>query len=149
VTVWYQYHRAIAGSVVRADGLPERAAAAGWAIWFYLYKAALPVGLCFVYPRWQTSASLVAFIPGLAAAGILLLAWRRRESWGRPVFFAFGYFVISLLPVLGFLNIYFMRYSLVADHWQYVAILGPIALGAAGLARFADVEMPRRACGSR
>jgi tetratricopeptide (TPR) repeat protein len=142
VTVWYHYHNAIAVDVVRTDGLGARAAGAGWAAWFYLYKALLPVNLCFVYPRWTTSASLMAFVPGLLFLAMLFLfAWFRR-SWGRPCLFAFGYFLVALLPILGFLNIYFMCYSLVADHWQYTALIGVVAL-VAGLPAWV-MERPGR-----
>jgi tetratricopeptide (TPR) repeat protein len=142
VTVWYQYHNAIAGGVVRTDGLAARAAGAGWAAWFYLYKALLPLKLCFVYPRWTTSASLLAFVPGLLFLGMLCLFARFRRSWGRPCLFALGHFLVALLPVLGFLDIYFMRYSLVADHWQYTALIGVVAL-VAGLPAWV-MERPGR-----
>ena len=40
--------------------------------------------------------------------------------WHLPYLYAFS-FIINLFPVLGFFDNYFMRYSYVADHFQYLA----------------------------
>jgi protein O-mannosyl-transferase len=129
ITVWFQYHNAIAHTVVRDDGFLSRLAIAGQAVWFYLYKAVVPLNLSFIYPRWDTSGpSPIDFLPLLCLAGLMAALYLKRRTWGRPFLLGLGYVVISLFPVLGFFNIYFMKYSLVADHWQYTAIIGVIAL---------------------
>jgi tetratricopeptide (TPR) repeat protein len=101
--------------------------------WFYLYKALLPVNLAFVYPQWHIeTGNPLWWLPLLAAVIVTAVLWQYRESWSRPLLFAWGFFCVALVPVLGLTDVYFMKYSLVADHYQHIAIIGVIALAAAG-----------------
>jgi protein O-mannosyl-transferase len=117
----------------RTTGFLSHLAGAGWATWFYLYKVLLPIGLTVVYPLWKIDASnALSYVPVLVLIGGLALFWWKRKSWGRPLLFGLGYFVMTLFPVLGFFDISYLRYSLVADHWQYHAIVAPVVLVVAG-----------------
>ena len=139
VTVWFQYNRAIRDGVVRTDGFASRLAIAGRAIWFYLAKAIWPFNLSFVYPRWVVDPAAVrSYLPVIVLAVTCCMLWfLRRRSWAAPIAVAMGCYLVNLLPVLGFTNIYFMRYSLVADHWQYTAMPAVIALVVGSLAMLA------------
>ncbi len=131
VNVWFQSH----GSeiVIRNVGFAERLFGAGGVVWFYLYKAILPVDLAFVYQQWQIKAgNLWWWLPLAAVIVVTALLWRYRKGWSRPFLFAWGFFCVSLVPVMGFTDVGFMEYSLVADHYQHIAIIGVIALAAAG-----------------
>jgi len=112
----------------------ERVLIAGRAIWFDLGKLIWPLGLNFVYPQWKVDPLqwwqwlFPAAVPAVAAA---LWALRLRS---RGPLAAFLFFVGSLSPALGFVDLYGARYSWVWDHWQYLPDLGPLTLIAAGLA---------------
>jgi tetratricopeptide (TPR) repeat protein len=134
LAVWFQAHQELDIRSVRQDNFLSRLAGAGWAVCFYFYKAVFPLNLDFIYPRWRIdSARLLSWLPDLLIVLVFATCWRYRQRWGKAGVFALGYFVVMLLPVLGFLNIYFMRYSLVADRWQYFALIGPAGLAAAAL----------------
>ena len=53
------------------------------------------------------------------------------------------FFVGTLLPVLGFCNVFPFLYSYVADHFQYLASLGIITLAAAGMATLSGAMRTR------
>ncbi|MCE0497564.1 MAG: tetratricopeptide repeat protein [Methylacidiphilales bacterium] len=122
---------------------PERLITAGDAVWFYLGKLLWPHPLITVYPRWEIDAGWwVSYLPLLAVLLVLFLLWLKRETWFRPWFFVFSYFLMALLPVLGLVDHDILRYSLVFDHFQYLAGMGPLALAGAGLALWVDVPLP-------
>lgn len=135
MTVWYQTQYAIGVEVVRTDGFFSRLLLAGRAVWFYLWKVLWPVELSFVYPRWSAAEATRVWnwLPlVMLVLLVCVLWWLRFRRWAGATLTALGIYVAMLLPVLGFIDIYFMRYSLVADHWQYFAITAPVSLAACG-----------------
>jgi tetratricopeptide (TPR) repeat protein len=129
MTIWFQRPRATGGSPTPTEGFLPRLVVAGWTPWFYLGKTLLPDNLSVIYPKWDINSSLwISYVPGLVMAGCLTLFWWKRNSWGRPLLFGLGYFVVTLFPVSGLFHQTFHLYSFVADHWAYHAIVGVIAL---------------------
>jgi hypothetical protein len=79
----------------------------------------------FVYPRWQIdSGSVVAWLPVAGVVFIGGVAWWR----GWPSCVGLGCFVLALLPVLGLFDIYYFRFSFVADHFDYIGSAALLAL---------------------
>lgn len=118
--------------------LLERCVLAGQIFWFYLAKLAWPADLLFFYPRWTVDAGRplqLLFAP--AAVGLAVALWLLRRRIGTGPLTAVVFFAVTLFPVLGFLDVYPMRFSWVADHFQYLAAIGPITLFAAAASRFA------------
>jgi protein O-mannosyl-transferase len=131
VNMWFQSHAS--NEVIRTAGFVERLLGAGSVVWFYLYKAFLPLNIAFVYPQWRIEAgNPLWWLPMLALLVVTAVLWRYRASWSRPLLFAWGYFCAALVPVMGFADVGFMKYSLVADHYQHIAIISAIALASAG-----------------
>jgi protein O-mannosyl-transferase len=130
INIWFQSHGT--GGAFRQVSWECRLLGAGGAIWFYLYKAGLPLHLLFVFPQWQIDATNPLWWLPLAAAVIVSgVFWHYRNGWGRPLLFAWGFFCIALLPVMGFIDASFMEFSLVADHYQHLALIAVVALAAA------------------
>ncbi len=183
VTVWFQAVRVLGGESAEVGGFLTRLALAGEAIWFYVWKALAPVGLCAIYPKWRIdTGNPLVYVPGAAVVAVFAwcawCGWRERKvrnevatagrdknvaptttavgdagrdrevaptrggktadggrGTGRPtgevwraVWVGFGYYVVMMFPVLGFFDQGFYRYTWVADHWQYLALPGLIAL---------------------
>jgi len=112
--------------------LAERCLVAGRALWFYAAKLLWPHPLVFIYPRWQieTAAWWQWAFPA-AALAVLGGLWTLHSRLGKAPFVAVAFFAGSLVPALGFVNVYPMRFSFVADHFQYLASIGLIVLATA------------------
>jgi tetratricopeptide (TPR) repeat protein len=128
LTAWVERRFIGAQGVEFALSFQQRVLLAGRGLWFYAAKAVLPVDLIFSYPRWKLDPAV--WWQWLFPAGVLVLAValvvasRKSPHKTRGPLAAFLLFAGTLFPALGFVNVYPFRYSYVADHFQYVAMLG-------------------------
>jgi tetratricopeptide (TPR) repeat protein len=109
------------------------------AVWFYLSKIFWPSNLTFIYPRWNISpTNLLDYTWLIACIAACVAIYVFRRYVGRGVEVAAAFFVATLSPVLGFIMLFTFRYTFVADHYQYLACIGPIALASAGIVNLSD-----------
>jgi protein O-mannosyl-transferase len=134
---WEKYHQGT--RVLDSLSALERILIASRAVWFYLSKLFWPSNLIFIYPRWHIDPSdPTAYLWLAVSVFAVAILYFGRRFFGRGPETAFLFFVLTLSPLLGFIMLYTFRYSFVADHYQYLACIGPIALVSAGFANFAD-----------
>ncbi len=139
LTIWWErFHQGTQGQIFSL-GMVERVLVAARAFWFYLGKLIWPLDLSFSYPRWAISGAQASDYLWLGACVLLALAiWAMRRWIGRGPEVAAVFFAATLAPVLGFIMLYTFRYTFVADHYQYLASIGPFALAAAAITAGVD-----------
>jgi tetratricopeptide (TPR) repeat protein len=117
-------------------------ATVGWSILFMLGKCLWPVGLLPVYPSLAvTSPSALDAVPWLALGALFVLLWLSRSGWARAILFGLGFFMINLVPVVGYT---FKKYNDMIwslDHLLYLPIIGLIALVVAALG-YLEARLP-------
>src|SRR6266516_6220100 len=135
VTIWFQ-NRGIGDEEIVTGSLIRRFANAGMAVWWYAGKVFVPVRLMSIYPKWRfDSPQLLEWVPLIALLSLFAILWLWRNRGTRGAFFALVYFVVALLPTLGFVRMAYLRSgTLVADHHQYFADVSLIAFFSAGAA---------------
>jgi tetratricopeptide (TPR) repeat protein len=120
----------------------ERLLIATRALCHYVTQLLWPHPLMFSYPRWAIdTAQWWQYLYGIALGIGLLSLWQVRRVRRGPLVAAL-FFSGTLFPALGFVDLYPMRFSFVADHFQYLASLGVIVPVASGL-----VEVGRKRVG--
>lgn len=139
VTAWIELTHVGASGAEWSLTWVGRCLLAGRVCWFYAAKLIWPTGLVFIYPRWQidTGAWWQYSAPS-ALVAIVGLLWLFRHRIGKGPLVGTLFFLGNLIPAMGFLNVYMMRYCFVADHFQYLASLGLISLSAALIVRTAN-----------
>ena len=125
------------------DHFFDRVMLAGTVVWVYFKHFIAPYQQMFFYPKWDPETSVwwqwVLLLGAIALPITLLL---KSKTWGRGPLVAVLIFGGALVPVMGFANVYPMRLSWVADHFQYHANFAMFALLGAALVR---VKIPKKA----
>jgi tetratricopeptide (TPR) repeat protein len=134
VTIAFQQHVPPGGEAIESLDPLSRFLCAGLSIAFYISKVFLPIDLTIVYYRWDVHAAVGWEILcwGLIVASVAWLA-TRRGTWARHALFGYLFFLINLLPVLGFIRLTWTHYAWVANHFLYLPMIGLIAVAVAAV----------------
>jgi Flp pilus assembly protein TadD len=134
LTSWVEHAHVGASGPDFALTIVQRGLLAGRVIWFYLGRLFWPADLTFIYPRWTVDARVSwQWLFPFSTLALLIALLIRRHRGALAVLLCF---VGTLFPALGFINVYPFIFSFVADHFQYLACTGILALVAAGVASF-------------
>jgi tetratricopeptide (TPR) repeat protein len=144
-TAWVESTHVGAFGPEFAHGLMPRIAIACKALLFYPWIAMWPVDLSFIYPRWPTAApDAQGWAAVVAVAAVAAWAgWRARHGSPGMLLCVLCYGA-AIFPALGFINVWPHRYSFVADHFAYVALVPllvlAVAVASAAIARVSRNE---------
>jgi protein O-mannosyl-transferase len=137
--LWTALVTATEGVVADAPPLWDRVLLFPFKTCFLLGKFFFPTGLTLIYPPLGVDASsILLWLPTvvLAVLGILLLAMHRFvPTWS--ILWGVSFYILNLIPSSGIVPFAGMNELYVADHYQYLAIIGAslvIALGVNDLA---------------
>ena len=110
-------------------GVVERLMIAARALSYYALKIVWPTDLSVIGPVWDIdTGDLLAWGHVVAALGLAALLWSVRHRIGRGPLAGALFFVVTLSPVLGFVDFAYMRISFVADRYAYLPGIGVIAV---------------------
>jgi tetratricopeptide (TPR) repeat protein len=142
LTAYLEVHKVGARSdkIIELNLTPiDRILIAGRAVCFYASKLVVPWPLVFIYPQWKPISPAIwwQWVFPIVVISVIALLLLYRHRIGRGPAAAVMIFCGTLFPALGFLNVYPMRFSYVADHFQYHAAAALITLVAALLCRYA------------
>ena len=111
-----------------AGDLVVRVVRAADAIAFQLAHTAWPSDLAMIYARDAVSGQSARGWIALAVlfVAVVVLAWasstKERSAWARPALVMLVSYVVLLAPTLGLIDMSFMRFAFVADHFAYAAL---------------------------
>ena len=138
LTIWLEKFQVGAMGHEWEFSFVDRFLIAGRVLWFYIGKLVWPNPIIFIYPRWVIDSSIWwQYIYPVTFLLLVFMLWYWRKNIGRGPLTAILFFAGSLFPALGFFNVYPMRYSFVADHFQYLSCIGIIVLFSSGVDKIA------------
>jgi tetratricopeptide (TPR) repeat protein len=140
LTIWMEkLHVQMGGETWWTLSRLQRVLLAGRAVCFYAGKLVWPAQQVFIYPRWHIDPRVwwQYLYPG-AVIGAVVVLWFARRRLGLGPLAAILCFVGGLFPVLGFFDVYFMWFSFVNDHFQYLPSVAITTLVTASVWRAAE-----------